>query len=100
MGKRMSASETVTLQMSGRAYGTIQDTETNIWVQFPADVNREEATENLEDCQADFVQAGALLVGAVGTCRAAGMSWAEVGKVLGITGQGARARYGARLGDG
>lgn len=32
----------------------------------------------------------------VARCRAEGMSWAEVGRLVGMTGEGARKRFGAQ----
>lgn len=88
-----------TTESDVRAFRTVEFPAKNVAIDYPVDVMPADALDHLEIMQDRYEEAEMLLVGAVGSARAAGVSWAAVGRYLGITGEAARKRYSAHLGD-
>jgi len=84
---------------TGRVVGTITDLATNVAVDYPADLLPGDALDQVEDVAAEYLRWDLLLVGQVAAARCAGVSWAAIGQAVGMSRDGARKRFGSRIGE-
>lgn len=76
-----------------------EDAEDLVMREWHAHVRAPMRLEDVADAAAKAAEAAKELDEAVAEARAAGATWADVGRAVGITRQSARERWAARLGD-